>query len=876
MTLWKKVGLRGQAIAFCCLLVLGSVGILSTALIWQSYRHSIHCITEQAVANARSLAHGAEPVILLNDLKSLEHIIEGALHNRAVEASLIIDTDGNTLAISGCKDACACKAELDLKQPIEGIIKSDSSRVQRVGDELLVVVPIWIEEESSIAELLVDDETEAGRATREPAGLVGFLCLIYRLEEVQTALVRNVASGVAVSLVVIGLGIGMTLIIVRRLLGPIQDLAQTAAAVAEGNFQKRAPEEAAGEIGELARSFNHMADRLRQSYASIERKVIDRTAELETRSRELQREVAERVRAEGQLRKLSVAVEQSPATVVITDAEGTIEYVNPRFTEVTGYTSEEAIGQNPRVLKSGNMPPETYKGMWETILAGDVWRGEFENKKKNGDLYWEAASISPIRDSDGVITHFLAVKEDITERKNTESRLRVNAKLLRGQNAEVEARRHQMVAQQEDLLDANRALEEAMGAAEAANLAKSEFLANMSHEIRTPMTAIMGFADVLLEHGNLDEAPPERIDAARTIKRNGVYLLSIINDILDLSKIEAGKLAVERIDCSPVHIVAEVHSLMQVRMDEKALPFHVEYVGPVPQTIQSDPIRLKQILVNLIGNAVKFTKSGSVRLVTSLVHSDAGEPHVQFDVIDTGVGMTDAHLAKVFEPFTQADTSTTRTFGGTGLGLAISKRLASLLGGDITAVSIPGEGSTFRLTVATGPLDNVKMLDDPVKATTAELERPSAPTPVRATLCCRVLLAEDGPDNQRLIMHLLKKAGARVTLAENGKLALEAALAARAEADAFDVILMDMQMPVMDGYEATRRLRREGYDKPIIALTAHAMEGDRQKCLDAGCDDYATKPIERAKLIEIIRRFQSGGSPLRSTGHVADPLTQVK
>ena len=392
---------------------------------------------------------------------------------------------------------------------------------------------------------------------------------------------------------------------------------------------------------------------------------------------------------------------------------------------------------------------------------------------------------------------------------------------------------------------------------EAATRAKSEFLANMSHEIRTPMTAILGFTENMLDP---DMAGAERINALHTVRRNGEHLLQIINDILDISKIEAGRLEVERIRCSPIEVAAEVKALMHVCADAKGLSFNIEYLGTIPETIESDPTRLKQILVNLIGNAIKFTEVGGVRLITRFV-DDPQQPYLQFDVFDTGIGMTEEHVRKLFQAFSQADTSTTRKFGGTGLGLSISKRLAEMIGGDVTVESKLGEGSMFRVTVSAGRLDGVKMLHDPTSATIVQPEDNMAAKGETAGLDCRILLAEDGKDNQRLIVHVLKKAGADVTVVENGKLAVDAALAGpnrkceNAPEYPFDVILMDMQMPVMDGYEATALLRQEGYTGPIIALTAHAMASDRQKCIDAGCDDYATKPIDRKKLIETIRSY---------------------
>lgn len=401
-------------------------------------------------------------------------------------------------------------------------------------------------------------------------------------------------------------------------------------------------------------------------------------------------------------------------------------------------------------------------------------------------------------------------------------------------------------------IHAETALARAHQAAELANQAKSLFLANMSHEIRTPMTAILGFVDVLLENIHT----PEAREAAVIIQRNGEHLLGIINDILDLSKIEAGKLSVEEILCSPAEIVAEVASFMKLRAEGKGLTLLVEYDGLIPATIRTDPTRLRQILTNLVGNAIKFTETGNVRIVTRLL-SDPAATRLQVDVIDTGIGMTGEQLARLFQPFSQGDSSTSRKFGGSGLGLAISQRLARVLGGDITVQSRLGAGSTFRVTVTTGPLRDVPLING-LSESGLHPSQPEPASQASLSLNSRVLLVEDGPDNQRLISLLLRKAGAEVVVAANGQEALEqVARATRvpvAGRAPFDVILMDMQMPVMDGYEATRQLRQQGYPGPIVALTAHAMSCDCQKCLDAGCDDYMTKPIEKARLLALLAK----------------------
>ncbi len=745
MLTWKQVGLKGRAIACCCLLVMGAVASVSTALIWQGYCQSVQEITEHAVEQARSMAYSAEPAVLLNDRQALEYLARGASQVRHVQAAEILDPRGRTLAIFGCADGCICEDMLGARPPIKDPVRRDSYRIQRTADRLIVVVPIWTEGQSDL-DLLVDGDQQDGSA--ETTGdLLGFAALIYSLADAKSALNHSILHAVAISVVVIVIGIGITILMVRQLLTPVRSLVDTTTAIANGDLARRAPEQAIGEIGVLARAFNHMAGRLQESYASIERKVALRTAELEVRGRELQNEISERRRAE--------------------------------------------------------------------------------------------------------------------------TRRREQAKLLKSKNMELEAQRGQLQFQQRDLIEANRAAEEARGAAEAANQAKSEFLANMSHEIRTPMTAILGFTDTLLEP---EQSEAERLDAVRTIRRNGRALLEIIDDILDLSKIEAGKLKTEIAGCSPIKLVAEVLSLMQVRAQAKGLALESEYRGPIPETILTDRARLRQILINLIGNAVKFTEIGSVRLVTSLLTAGSAEPLIQFEVIDTGIGMTNKQIAGVFAPFRQADTSTTRKFGGTGLGLTVSKRLANLLGGDITIQSEPGRGSTLRATVAAGTLNDVTMIENPADKSDSPAEMPAGDLTEEKRFDGRILFAEDGPDNQRLISFLLKKAGVQVTVVENGRLALEQALVARDSSHPFDLILMDMQMPVMDGYQATTLLREKGYRGPIVALTAHAMSGDQQRCLDAGCDDYASKPIDKVKLTELItRHLQQKGTAGKMDMSPADP-----
>ena len=398
----------------------------------------------------------------------------------------------------------------------------------------------------------------------------------------------------------------------------------------------------------------------------------------------------------------------------------------------------------------------------------------------------------------------------------------------------------------------------AMQQAESANRAKSEFLANMSHEIRTPMTAILGFSELLTTEEGLDRAPPARRQALESIYRNAQHLLEIINDILDLSKIEAGKLTMEQRECQPAVVLRELLASLRMRAEGKSLNLHAELADNCPEVVRTDATRLRQILLNIVGNALKFTAMGEVKVRMSFEPLDGLglSGHLRCEVSDTGIGLNPEEIGRLFEPYTQADTSTTRKFGGTGLGLAISRRLARLLGGDVTVSATPGVGSTFTfwIHVDLPSRNNVEVDSNPSPVTGHGPVTGTGDAAPKDTLNCRVLLAEDGPDSQRLIALYLRRAGATVVTADNGKLAVAAALAEQASGTPFDVILMDMQMPVMDGYQATQHLRAVGYLRPIIALTAHAMPDDRIKSFQAGCNDHTSKPIIRHELLAAVRR----------------------
>jgi two-component system, sensor histidine kinase and response regulator len=547
-----------------------------------------------------------------------------------------------------------------------------------------------------------------------------------------------------------------------------------------------------------------------------------RTAELERVNREMRRQTVD---LEAAYHFQNAVVETSLDAVVTMDAGGVITRWNSQAESVFGLKASEVIGKP----LAETIIPERFRGAHEDGLKnylrsgqGAILNRRIETSALAGDgrEFPVELSIAPIHS--GASVSFCAFARDITARH-----------------------------------EAEEAMRKAKVAAEDANAAKSAFLANMSHEIRTPLNGILGFTDLLL---GADEAiSAGQRDHLGTIHDCGRHLLTLINDVLDLSKIDSGQLEVERTNCSPHQIIAETVSILRVRAQERGL--HLEYFWKteIPETIETDPVRLRQILMNLIGNAIKFTEVGSIQVAARLVETDP--PQLVVDVIDTGVGIPAAALERIFDPFVQADNSITRRFGGTGLGLSISRRLAEALGGSVAVESSPGRGSVFTLTIATGSLAEVKLR----RGSASDVVVASRPATGGRLPPCRVLLVEDGVTNRKLIGLVLERAGAYVRSAENGQYGVEAATLEK-----FDLVLMDMQMPVMDGYAATRELRRLGFTGPIIALTAHAMQGDERKCREAGCSGYLTKPINPERLIEAITEALGSRSPANDG---ADPTS---
>ncbi|WP_339729732.1 response regulator [uncultured Gimesia sp.] len=724
-------------------------------------------------------------------------------------------------------------------------------------------------------------------------------------------------------------------------------------------------------------------------------------------------DITKLVQQREQVERLARAVDSSAEAVFITDTRGVINYVNAAFSDLYGWSAEEAIGQTPRFIKSKLNPESIYREMWDQLLSGNTWQGTLINRRKAtqrlsgslpllgqntrqqrnwlDDYRWVHMTVSPIFDQRGECISYVALQRDITEKvldEKKQSQRHLQAVIRAGVAKSLQQQSHLKIKLQQVLTgllevpehkSLNRgclylnneqtrqselitqygefltpppahyhgfsfaedyaqfpitvrqmqiinqchcdcstkqerqenashghylipithrkeqlgalvlfsdifpdddpdqmlflnSLGELIGVAIAndrlteelksarqeaveANISKDLFLANISHEIRTPMTAILGYSEILMEQLE----PGSQVKMIDTIKQNGDYLLSLINDLLDLSKINSQKMTVELMCCSPAEILNNVENLLNVRAEKKQIQYMTEYDGAIPEYIQTDPTKLKQILVNLVGNAIKFTDEGSVRVITRYL--DQGpSPCLEIKIVDTGVGITGDQMKELFQPFTQADASMARRFGGTGLGLTICKKLIELLNGSISVSSVSAEGSTFLLKVPVGHPDKVKLLQyDSGKQEQAEnaadIPEITGNLKDHFGFSPRILVAEDAVDNQNLISFILEKWQCDLQMVENGELALEAALAAEEQGVPFDIVLMDIQMPVMDGYTATRKLREAGYTRPIIAITAHAMTSELQGCLAVGCDTYTSKPINRKQLLSLICQY---------------------
>ena len=492
-------------------------------------------------------------------------------------------------------------------------------------------------------------------------------------------------------------------------------------------------------------------------------------------------------------------------------------YWSPKMFDLFGYPPDFTASLEAAFDRVHPDDLAEFKRYWsDAQRLGKPFQHEFRIQHPTRGTRWIAAVGEPVKSKSGKVLRHTGLNWDITERREYE-----------------------------------HSLEEASRHADVANQSKSAFLANMSHEIRTPMTAILGYTDLIAAAiGN-----EETLKHVRTIRRNGEFLLEIINDILDISKIEAGKfeIALERFATS--RLIDDVRSIMELRAAEGGLDLDVEYRGAIPAEIESDPKRLKQILINLVGNAIKFTKQGNVKVVVKFASNI-----LQFDIIDTGIGMTMTQQRRLFQPFSQGDHRVNREFGGTGLGLAISQRLANMLGGSIEVQSEAGKGSTFTVTTAVGNIEHVEFVK-PQSVVETFVDSHSLPD---VQLDCHVLVVDDRRDIRFLSRKFLSDAGATVCEAEDGEEAVATVTNAMQGGRAFDIVVLDMQMPKLDGYETAKALRKLGYSGPIIALTADAMQGDMSRCIECGCNDYLSKPIDKALLRQKVAEMTNSDRDHRS------------
>ncbi|MFO7789688.1 MAG: PAS domain S-box protein [Bacteroidales bacterium] len=509
------------------------------------------------------------------------------------------------------------------------------------------------------------------------------------------------------------------------------------------------------------------------------------------------RDISDRIKAERKLRLLSRAVEQNPVAIEITDQNGNIEYVNPVFSSITGYKAKEAIGNNPKILNSGYHSKQYFKNLWDTILSGQEWTGVLKNKKKNGELYWEEAVISPIVNEQGNITHFVAVKEDITEKKKMH----------------------------EDLVAAKEKAEES-------DRLKSSFLANMSHEIRTPMNGILGFTD-LLKDPNLSE---EQIKTyVEIIQRSGRRMLNTVNDIIEVSKIETGQIDVNYHNVNVYKEISGLVDFFQPECKNKGLKLILENEAPdKPPVIVTDENKLISIITNLIKNAIKYTDKGHIK-----IGYDIKDGYLSCYVKDTGIGIPEEKQAFIFDRFTRLEVVDKKALQGSGLGLSITKSYVEILGGNISVKSEPEKGSVFSFFVPLNSKGN--MLSKRKSDAKPEIYKAD-------TTKLKTLIVEDDPVAEMYLSVVMQELSEEILFAGNGKEAIDIY---KKHPDV-DIILMDVKMPEADGYTATKKIRKINDDVVIIAQTAYVAHEEKEKAIKAGCDAYIPKPIKRNKLLSVI------------------------
>ncbi len=534
------------------------------------------------------------------------------------------------------------------------------------------------------------------------------------------------------------------------------------------------------------------------------------------------------------------------AIVSITDVKGKITYVNDKFCQISQYSEEELLGKNHRIIKSDEHSLMYFRDMWRTVARGEVWHGVFKNLARDGSSYWVSSTIVPFLNEQGKPFQYVSIRTDITPQIKAETELKLA-------HDQLELRVQERT---KALTDEIHVRKEAERVAERANNIKSEFLANMSHELRTPMNGIIGMSHLALKT-DLDTQQRHYIE---TVHDSANALLTILNDILDFSKIEAGKIEFEQKDFNLEAVIEKMHNLLKTKIEEKLIHYETIIDHDVPVQLVGDPLRLKQVLLNLAGNAIKFSRDGgSVRLLISIFEDRQEHIVLKFSMKDEGIGISKEQQKKIFCAFSQADSSTTRKYGGTGLGLVISRQLVELMQGNIELHSKPGEGSTFTFTAQfKKSLDRACSPDTTESGPMVQLQEAEA-----LLRNCSLLLVEDNDINKEIALELLESCGATVVTAEDGQQALEIL-----RQQTFDAVLMDCQMPIMDGYETTRRIRSQQQfkDLPVIAMTANTMQGDRDKAIAAGMNDYISKPIDFNQMILTLAQWLQPFDAQRNLG----------
>jgi PAS domain S-box-containing protein len=639
----------------------------------------------------------------------------------------------------------------------------------------------------------------------------GAITIISDLSELTTKMTRFRE----ISALVLIVSLFATALVSKRLVNlitePILQLAGLAERVStREDYTLRASPAGKDELGKLVGSFNEMLERIQERDVALQGAKDELEIRVLARTGELQTEVNERTRAElhlqyslKELKDLESALDQH-CIVARTDRRGTITFVNEKFCSISRYSREELVGMDHRIVNSGFHPKEFIADLWRTIRSGQVWKGDLKNRAKDGSIYWVGTTIVPFCDAENKPRQYIAIRSDITAIKSVEEDLRA-----------------------------------AKEAAEAASSAKSEFLANMSHEIRTPLNGVMGMTDLALG----TELTPEQREYLDTVKMSADSLLTVINDILDFSKIEAGKIDLETIDFNLRDCLETSLKTLAIRADQKGLELLCEVAPELPELVRGDAGRLRQILINLAGNAIKFTEKGEVVLKVQVEESDAQGLKLRFTVTDTGIGIPKEKLQAIFDPFSQADTSTTRMYGGTGLGLTISSRLVDMMGGRIWVESEVGGGSKFHFTARLGTAE--------AKAISAE-----AIAPLDVLRTAKVLVVDDNPTNRRILEGMLGRWEMKSSSAENGVDALTKLSEAQETGEPFTLILMDMHMPSMDGFELIEKIRKRpgASAATIMMLTSAGHRGDAARCQELGVAAYLLKPIRQSELREAIGR----------------------